>query len=91
MLMQTLLVSVPALEERDADVAEYGHLGIKVRAAFGEAAMDAGAPDECEDERTRAIDTIANILHCLGYSEAGMDMRAVLDMALHNYEEERKG
>jgi hypothetical protein len=68
MLLETKIVHIPALRERQADLNEYGHLGLKVRATFGEAAIDAGTPDFGQnDARTDAVDAIANILHHLIY------------------------
>lgn len=64
MLLDRLTVYVPAQRERDADLAEHGCLAVTTRAAFGEAACEAGDPDHgASDTRTSAIDTIANVLH----------------------------
>lgn len=89
MLLDTRTVNVPAQEEIDADLDEYGHIGIRCRAEYGNAAVDAGAPDSNEDDRTCAIDAIANILHWLEDKE--VSPAGVLDMALTHFEAERDG
>lgn len=68
MLLESKIVQVPAGREREADLNEYGHLGLKVRAGFGQAAIEAGTPDYGQDaEETDAVDAISNILHHLSY------------------------
>ena len=45
MLVETHAIVVPALAEREADINEYGALGLKLREAFAQAACEAGNPD----------------------------------------------
>lgn len=60
--------------ERDPE----GNLTNTVRAQFGRAAVDVGTPDRGEnDERTDAVDAVANILHWL--NDGGIDPAAVLE------------
>jgi hypothetical protein len=61
-------------------------------AQYGRAAVDAGTPDRGqEDERTDAIDTVANILHYLD-SRGEQDPPAILASAVtHYYAEKERG
>lgn len=89
MLLERRVVNVPADPELDADVNEYGHLGCKIRAAFGLAAVEAGTPDFGQnDGNTDAVDAIANILHHI--EEAGGEVEVALGVALGHYWNERK-
>lgn len=93
MLLERKIVHVPADREREADLNEYGHLGWKVRAGFGQAAIEAGTPDYGRNaEEDDAIDAIANILHHLSYHDhphARGDMAdRVLRMARSHWETE---
>jgi hypothetical protein len=66
MLLTSLVVHVPAQVEIDADLNEYETLSTKTRAAFGRAAVEAGAPDhDANDDIENAVDTIAHVLHWL--------------------------
>lgn len=92
MLLSPKVVYVPAQREIDADLGEYGFIGGKCKAAYGNAAIEAGAADfGRQDERTDAVDAIANILHYVGqYENGGRGMteeqaRGVLDSALMHY------
>lgn len=86
MLLRSVTAHVPAQEEMDADWSEYGHLGIKTRAAFGGAAVDVGTPDRGgNDDRTDAVDVIANVLHWLADVKPEFDARPTLDAALTHY------
>lgn len=63
----------------------------KRSAQFGKAAVDAGTPDRGQnDERTDAIDAVANILHYL--DDCGEeDPAAILASAATHYFAERSG
>jgi hypothetical protein len=61
-LLRTIAVTVPAQEEIDADLSEYGVLSNKTKAAYGQAAVTAGVRDEDEPEIV-ATDAITNVLH----------------------------
>ncbi len=66
--------------ERDAE----GNLNYFVLAQFGRAALDVGTPDRGEnDERTDAVDAIANIMHWLAALE--IDPASVLDSAARHF------
>jgi hypothetical protein len=68
---------------RDAE----GSVANEVRAEFGRAAVDVGTPDRgLNDNRTDAIDAIANILHWL--TRLDLDPRACLESATGHYEAE---
>ena len=90
MLLESHNVYVPALAELDADRAEYGEIGTKCRAQYGEAACDAGDPDfEVSDCETSASDAIANILHYVeqfAYETPGDTIERVMRNALQTYE-----
>jgi hypothetical protein len=60
-------------------------------AQYGKAAVDAGTPDRGQDdERTDAIDAVANILHHLdGLGEE--DPPAILASAVTHYYAEKEG
>jgi hypothetical protein len=60
-------------------------------AHYGKAAVDAGTPDRGQnDERTDAIDAVANILHHLdGLGEE--DPPAILASAVTHYYSEKEG
>lgn len=60
-------------------------------AQHGRAAVDAGTPDRGqEDERTDAIDTVANVLHYLD-SIGEEDPPAILSSAVTYYYAEKEG
>lgn len=92
MLLESKLVHVPAQAEMDADWNEHGTLSNKVRASFGEAALEVGTPDRGgNDNKTDAVDTIANILHYLTYeahTPGSVDVRKVLEGALLHFDAE---
>jgi hypothetical protein len=72
----TEISSCSPQNERDAE----GNLTNAVRARFGRAALDVGTPDRGDnDERTDAVDAVANILHWLNHN--GIDPAAVLESA----------
>lgn len=88
MLVKTHVIMVPALAEREADINEYGELGLKLREAFGQAACEAGNPDHAGvDAETSAADTIANVLHWLADEDG--DASKALSRARHHFIEER--
>jgi len=63
----------------------------KRSARFGKAAVDAGTPDRGKnDERTDAIDTVANVLHYLDAC-GEEDPAAILASAATHYLAERSG
>ncbi len=87
MLLETHTITSPALAEREADITEYGELGLRVRQAFGLAACEAGSPDhDVRDAETSATDTIANVLHWL--ADEGGDVSQALSRARHHFIEE---
>lgn len=60
-------------------------------AQFGKAAVDAGTPDRGKnDERTDAIDTVANVLHHLD-SVGEEDPASILASAVTHYYAEKAG
>lgn len=60
-------------------------------AQFGKAAVDAGTPDRGQDdERTNAIDAVANVLHHLD-SLGEEDPPAILASAVTHYYAEKEG
>jgi hypothetical protein len=66
--------------ERDPE----GNLTNAVRARFGRAAVDVGTPDRGKnDERTDAVDAVANILHWLNHN--AIDPAAVLESASRHF------
>ncbi len=70
---------VPACSQQGERDAE-GKLTNAVRAQFGRAAVDVGTPDRGEnDQRTDAVDAVANILHWL--NDNGIDQITVLESA----------
>jgi hypothetical protein len=81
-------VKVPAgslSTERD----EEGNLTNAVRAEFGRAAVDVGTPDRgLNDERTDAVDVLANVMHWL--HEQGIDPAPVLQSARRHFNAEKK-
>lgn len=91
MLMQTLIVHVPAQPEVDADLNEFQCLSTLTRAALGHAGVQAADRDYgVSDQETSAVDAIANILHWLDHEQQGLtDLRAVLDRALTHHDAER--
>lgn len=89
MLLEALVVYVPATPERDADISEFGRLSQKTEASFGEAACQAGDPDFAEnDPPEAAIDAITAILHWLSYNGQGEDIERVLRCAKRHFDEE---
>jgi hypothetical protein len=93
MLLERKTVHVPAQPEIDADLNEWGFIGAKCCAAYGHAAVEAGAPDYpdgdgAEAARTGAIDAIANILHWLSYYHPEAELDGVVEMARRNHAEE---
>lgn len=86
MLLKRQIVLLPAQEEIDADLAEYGSIGMKVAAEYGRAAVDVGAPDK-EGPQTELTDTLANIMHYANYYEH--DFEAALVSARNHFEAER--
>lgn len=83
MLLDRLVVLIPAQEEIDADLSEYGELSLKCREQFGSAAVYAGDPDrDFNDPQTSAGDTIANILHWLKDAD-GDPEKAIRDGLMH--------
>lgn len=81
-------VKVPALflsSERD----EEGNLNNAARAEFGRAAVDVGTPDRgLNDERTDAVDTLANVMHWL--HELGIDPGPALRSACRHFDAEKE-
>lgn len=88
MLLKAKVVYVPAQPEIDADLSEYGHTGTKVRATYGEAACDAGDPDDDTIE-SHVIDALTNILHYAAREDVDIDK--VLRVAHRHYIEEKDG
>lgn len=95
MILTTITVNVPAQREIDADLNEYGHISTKCRAQYGEAAVEAGAPDyEALDPLEAASDAIANILHWLNEnlstdgSVSPNPIASALQNGLRNFEAE---
>lgn len=93
MLLSTKTVHVPAEREIAADLSEYGSIGWKCAAAYGHAAIEAGAPDYPDGdgdiaEVTGAVDAVANILHHIDYYEHG-NPQEVLRRALDHFEAEK--
>ena len=93
MLLESHTVYLPAQAELDADRAEYGEIGTKCRAQYGEAACDAGNPDHVQVlAEESAPDAIANILHYVEYEAGGETLNGetavqrVMRMALQTYE-----
>ena len=87
MLLEAHTITIPALAEREADINEYGELGLTIRQAYGEAACQAANPDHhATDAETSAADTIANVLHWL--ADEGGDISQALSRARHHYLEE---
>lgn len=64
MLLEAKVVYVPAPPELDADRAEFGHVGNKCRAAYGEAAIAAGQGSS-DDDLSNAVDALTNLLHAV--------------------------
>jgi hypothetical protein len=70
---------------RDGD----GELSNEARAEFGRAAVDLGTPDRgLNDERTDAVDTLANVMHWL--HEQGIDPGPVLQSACRHFDAEKE-
>jgi hypothetical protein len=93
MICDTRTVNVPAQAEIDADLAEYGHVGRACQNQYGEAAVEAGAPDfpdgpPDEAQQTGAVDAIANVL--LWLAEEGGDPDAALRSASDHFDAERE-
>src|SRR4029077_18596245 len=71
----------PAIRDPEGDLKN------EARAEFGRAAVDVGTPDRGQnDDRTDAVDTIANILHWL--ARLDLDPRACLEAATRHFEAE---
>jgi hypothetical protein len=93
--IETLIDYKNALEDRVRDLAgdPSGEAGTPERAAaFGGRAVEVGSPDRGQnDDRTDAIDTVANVLHWLG-SRGEDDPAACLSSAATHYfaESERR-
>lgn len=85
MLLESKTVHIPHVREREADINEFGCFSIQTCAAFGAAAVEAGNPDNGQNDRvTDAADAIADILHYVGAADA----EATLERArLHFYAE----
>lgn len=84
--MTTRTVFVPAQREIDADLADHGHIGAKLCAEYGRAAVDVGAPDHDEAE-TMVTDALANIMHFC--DRVQIDFGAALSEAEINHSAER--
>lgn len=92
MICETHTVHIPAQAERDADIAEYGHIGRACSDQYGLAAIEAGAPDYPDGEtieaaQTGAVDAIANVL--LYLESVGGDTDAALRSATSHFDAER--
>jgi hypothetical protein len=86
MLLEAKVVHIPAQPEIDADMSEFGCLSTKTAAAYGEAAVDAGAPDPGDDAHTWIVDALANIFH---YAKLeGLDPNVVVESAMRHFEAE---
>lgn len=78
--------SVPDLTDPQARDPE-GDLTNEARAEFGRAAVDLGTPDRgLNDDRTDAVDAIANILHWI--HGIGVDPHSALQSATRHFEAE---
>jgi hypothetical protein len=89
-LLTTVSTHVPASEEVDADLSEYGTLGLNTRASFGAAAAQVGSPDSgVTDARTTALDVVANVLHWLADEDPDADLETVATMAVAHVSAER--
>jgi len=92
MILESLMVHIPAQSERDADISEYGSIGRGCKDQYGLAAVEAGSPDYPDGERveaaqTGAVDVIANVL--LWANSEGADTGRVIRSALTHYDAER--
>lgn len=91
MLLRSKIVHVPAREEIDADLSEYGFIGIKCKAAYGAAGVEAAAADfEQNDDQTNVVDALANIMHHCAYDK-DLDFDGALDTARMHFEAELRG
>lgn len=81
LIEKTTMVPATSLPcERDAE----GNIPNAVRAQFGRAAVDLGTPDRgLNDERTDAVDAVANIMHWL--HGLGIDPTDALDSARRHF------
>ncbi|HET9186016.1 MAG TPA: hypothetical protein VFN82_07695 [Solirubrobacterales bacterium] len=80
-------VAVPLIGSRDRD--HDGSPGLAVLAEFGRAAVDVGTPDRgLDEERSDAVDTIANVLHWA--DSRGLETRGVLESACRHFCAERR-
>jgi hypothetical protein len=80
--------TVPALTEPGERDRE-GQITNAARAEFGRAAVDVGTPDRgLNDDRTDAVDTVANVMHCL--HEQGIDPAPVLRSASRHFHAEKE-
>jgi hypothetical protein len=80
--------TVPALTEPGERDRE-GEITNAARAEFGRAAVDLGTPDRgLNDDRTDAVDTLANVMHWL--HEQGIDPAPVLQSASRHFHAEKE-
>jgi len=87
-LLRSRTVYVPALREVDADLAEFGALGPRLCAQYGQAAVEAGSgTDEGKEPMEAATDAIANVLHWA--VQVGADTDAILRSATTHFDAER--
>jgi hypothetical protein len=78
---------VPLIDQSDRDAE--GSPRLPCLAEFGRAAVEVGTPDPAlGDERSRAVDTLANVLHWA--AGRGLDPRAVLETACRHFCADRR-
>lgn len=92
MLTRTVTAQVPAQEEIDADLAEWGSIGVKVCAQYGQAAIEVGAPDYGNGYgngiETDAADAITNILHFAAWVDCELSADELCERALMHFHAE---